>query len=131
MANQEVVERVTALSKEQQLDMLRKMLLGRRFEERAAEMYAMQKIGGFCHLYIGQEAVAVGAISALRPDDYILCSYREHVHALVKGTDPGRVMAELFGRQGGISRGKGGSMHLFDVPHGLLGGHGIVGGHIP
>jgi pyruvate dehydrogenase E1 component alpha subunit len=111
--------------------MLYQMLLGRRFEERTAEMYALQKIGGFCHLYIGQEAVSIGALSTLRPDDYILTGYREHVHALVKGTDPGRVMAELFGRRDGISRGKGGSMHLFDKAHGLLGGHAIVGGHIP
>ncbi len=81
--------------------------------------------------YIGQEAVAVGAISTLRPDDYILCSYRDHVHALVKGADPRRVMAELFGRETGVSKGKGGSMHLFDREHGLLGGHAIVGGHIP
>ena len=113
------------------LDMLRKMLLGRRFEERAAEMYALQKIGGFCHLGIGQEAVSVGAISTLQPDDYILASYRDHVHALCKGVDPGRVMAELFGRQDGVSKGKGGSMHLFDREKGVLGGHAIVGGHIP
>jgi len=73
----------------------------------------------------------VGAISVLEPDDYIYCSYREHVHALAKGADPGRVMAELFGREGGVSRGKGGSMHLFDVTRGLMGGHGIVGGHLP
>jgi pyruvate dehydrogenase E1 component alpha subunit len=131
MADKQVAERTTALSGEQQVAMLHKMLLGRRFEERTAEMYAMQKIGGFCHLDIGQEAVAVGAISALQPDDYILCSYREHVHALAKGADPGRVMAELFGRETGVSRGRGGSMHLFDVQHGLLGGHAIVGGHIP
>jgi pyruvate dehydrogenase E1 component alpha subunit len=131
MSNQQVVEPLSGLSREQLLDMLYRMLLGRRFEERAAEMYAMQKIGGFCHLYIGQEAVAVGAISTLRPDDYILCSYRDHVHALVKGSDPKRIMAELFGRETGLSKGKGGSMHLFDVEHGLLGGHAIVGGHIP
>jgi pyruvate dehydrogenase E1 component alpha subunit len=131
MPDEQVAERVTTLTKDQLLDMLHKMLLGRRFEERAAEMYAMQKIGGFCHLYIGQEAVAVGSIAALQPDDYILCSYRDHVHALVKGTDPRRVMAELFGRETGISKGKGGSMHLFDIPRGLLGGHAIVGGHIP
>jgi len=117
--------------KAQLIDMLYQMLLGRRFEEKTAEMYALQKIGGFCHLYIGQEAVSIGALSTLRPDDYILTGYREHVHALVKGTDPGRVMAELFGRRDGISRGKGGSMHLFDKEHGLLGGHAIVGGHIP
>jgi len=131
MSNQQVAEPLSGLSREQLLDMLYRMLLGRRFEERAAEMYAMQKIGGFCHLYIGQEAVAVGAISTLRPDDYILCSYRDHVHALVKGSDPKRIMAELFGRETGLSKGKGGSMHLFDVEHGVLGGHAIVGGHIP
>ncbi|MGE5358930.1 MAG: pyruvate dehydrogenase (acetyl-transferring) E1 component subunit alpha [Bacteroidales bacterium] len=131
MANEQLAERRLTLSREQLIDMLEKMLLGRRFEERAAEMYAMQKIGGFCHLYIGQEAVAVGAISLLRPDDYIFCSYRDHVQAIVKGTDPRRVMAELFGRETGVSRGKGGSMHMFDVEKGLMGGHGIVGGHIP
>jgi len=119
------------LSKDLQLDLLRKMLLGRRFEERCAEMYALQKIGGFCHLAIGQEAVSVGAMSTLQPDDYIFCSYRDHVHALVKGCDPGRVMAELFGRDTGVSRGKGGSMHLFDIEHGMLGGHAIVGAHVP
>ncbi|MCX6543058.1 MAG: pyruvate dehydrogenase (acetyl-transferring) E1 component subunit alpha [Acidobacteria bacterium] len=113
------------------LDMLAKMLLGRRFEEKCAEMYALQNIGGFCHLYIGQEAVAVGALSTLRPDDAIFTSYRDHVHAIVKGCDPGRVMAELFGRRDGVSKGKGGSMHLFDRQVGLYGGHAIVGGHIP
>ena len=113
------------------VDMLYQMLRGRRFEEKCAEMYALQKIGGFCHLYIGQEAVAIGAISTLRPDDAILTSYREHVHAIVKGCDPGRVMAELFGRRDGLSKGKGGSMHLFDREKGMLGGHAIVGGHIP
>jgi pyruvate dehydrogenase E1 component alpha subunit len=122
---------LATLSTEVQVEFLRKMLLGRRFEERCAEMYAMQKIGGFCHLGIGQEAVSVGAVSTLEPDDAIFCSYRDHVHALVKGCDPGRVMAELFGRDTGVSRGKGGSMHLFDKEHGMLGGHAIVGGHIP
>jgi pyruvate dehydrogenase E1 component alpha subunit len=131
MANEQVAERSLPLPKDQLVHMLEKMLLGRRFEERAAEMYAMQKIGGFCHLYIGQEAVAVGAISLLQPDDYIFCSYRDHVQALVKGADPGAVMAELFGRETGVSKGKGGSMHMFDVEKGLMGGHGIVGGHIP
>jgi pyruvate dehydrogenase E1 component alpha subunit len=113
------------------LGLLRHMLLGRRFEERSAEMYALQKIGGFCHLGIGQEAVAVGAMSTLQPEDVIFASYRSHVHALVKGTDPGQVMAELFGRSTGVSRGKGGSMHLFDRARGMLGGHAIVGGHLP
>jgi pyruvate dehydrogenase E1 component alpha subunit len=94
--------------------LLEQMLLIRRFEEKAAEMYALGKIGGFLHLYIGQEAVAVGAISALRPDDYVIAGYREHGHALAKGADPRRVMAELFGRRDGVSKGKGGSMHMFD-----------------
>jgi pyruvate dehydrogenase E1 component subunit alpha len=131
MARSPAVGSLPAASKELLLDLLRKMLLGRRFEERCAEMYALQKIGGFCHLGIGQEAVSVGAISTLRPDDYIFCSYREHVHALVKGADPRRVMAELFGRETGLSHGKGGSMHLFDAENGLLGGHAIVGSHLP
>ncbi|MEK7370730.1 MAG: pyruvate dehydrogenase (acetyl-transferring) E1 component subunit alpha, partial [candidate division NC10 bacterium] len=100
-------------------------------EEKAAEMYALGKIGGFLHLYIGQEAVAVGATSTLRPDDYAVSSYREHGHCLAKGSDPRRVMAELFGRRDGLSKGKGGSMHLFDKSVNFLGGHGIVGAHLP
>jgi pyruvate dehydrogenase E1 component subunit alpha len=111
--------------------MLRQMLLIRRFEEKAAEAYALGKIGGFCHLYIGQEAVAVGALAALRDDDYAISSYREHGQALVKGISANAVMAELFGKATGCSRGKGGSMHLFDVQRRFMGGHGIVGGHIP
>ncbi len=113
------------------LKMLRQMLLVRRFEEKAAEAYALGKIGGFCHLYIGQEAVAVGALAALRDDDYVICSYREHGQALLKGISPNAVMAELFGKATGCSKGKGGSMHLFDASRGFMGGHGIVGGHIP
>src|SRR5438067_7510075 len=113
------------------LKMLRQMLLIRRFEEKAAEAYALGKIGGFCHLYIGQEAVAVGALAALRDDDYVICSYRKHGQALIKGIAPKAVMAELFGKATGCSKGKGGSMHLFDVKRGFMGGHGIVGGHIP
>src|SRR5919205_200385 len=112
-------------------DLLRSMLLMRRFEERAAEAYAMGKIGGFCHLYIGQEAVGAGAISTLREDDYVIGSYREHGQALARGISPREVMAELFGRVDGCSKGKGGSMHLFDRNVNFLGGHGIVGGHIP
>ena len=112
-------------------DLLGKMLLIRRFEEKAAELYTLGKIGGFCHLYIGQEAVGVGAISTLGPEDYILVSYREHGHALARGVDPGEVMAELCGKTGGSSKGKGGSMHIFDKRLGFLGGHGIVGGQIP
>ena len=111
--------------------LLRDMLLIRRFEERAGEQYALGKIGGFCHLYIGQEAVAVGATAALRPDDLIMGSYREHGQALARGMSSRSVMAELFGKATGCSRGKGGSMHLFDVERNFLGGHAIVGGHIP
>jgi pyruvate dehydrogenase E1 component alpha subunit len=111
--------------------MLEQMLLVRRFEEKSAELYTLGKIGGFCHLYIGQEAVAVGALSATQPDDYIFTSYREHGHALVRGMDPGEIMAELCGKQSGCSKGKGGSMHLFDKRRSFLGGHGIVGGQIP
>jgi pyruvate dehydrogenase E1 component alpha subunit len=110
---------------------LRQMLLIRRFEEKAGEAYSLGKIGGFCHLYIGQEAVAVGTLAVLRPDDYITCSYREHGHALARGMSPRAIMAELFGKATGCSGGKGGSMHLFDASLGFLGGHGIVGGHIP
>jgi pyruvate dehydrogenase E1 component alpha subunit len=112
-------------------DWLRQMLLIRRFEEKAGEAYSLGKIGGFCHLYIGQEAVAVGSIAALGPGDYIVASYREHGHALARGMSSRGVMAELFGKADGCSGGKGGSMHLFDASKGFLGGHGIVGGHIP
>lgn len=107
------------------------MMLIRRFEERAAEAYALGKIGGFLHLYIGEEAVAVGATSVLRPDDYAIAAYREHGHCLAKGSDPRRVMAELFGRRDGLCKGKGGSMHLFDRSVNFLGGHAIVGAHLP
>jgi len=113
------------------LHLLRQMLLIRRFEEKSAEMYALGKIGGFLHLYIGEEAVAVGAIAALDPKDYITTHYREHAHALARGMDAGKVMAELFGKSTGVSRGKGGSMHLFDASLGFLGGYAIVGGSLP
>ena len=113
------------------LKMFRQMLLIRRFEEKCAESYSLGKIGGFCHLYIGQEAVGVGAISALRPDDYVITSYREHGQAIAKGISPDAVMAELYGKATGCSRGKGGSMHLFDAEVNFLGGHAIVGGQIP
>jgi len=110
---------------------LRQMLLIRRFEEKAGEMYSLGKIGGFCHLYIGQEAVAVGTIAALRKDDYVISAYREHGQALARGMSARSVMAELFGKATGCSKGKGGSMHLFDASVGFMGGHGIVGGQIP
>jgi pyruvate dehydrogenase E1 component alpha subunit len=115
----------------QQRRMLREMLLIRRFEEKAAEAYALGKIGGFCHLYIGQEAVAVGVSAALEPTDYVIASYREHGQALVRGISARRVMAELYGKSTGCSSGKGGSMHLFDAEKRFMGGHGIVGGHLP
>src|SRR6058998_1940593 len=111
--------------------LLRDMILIRRFEEKAAEAYALGKNGGFLHLSIGEEAVAAGATSALRPDDYAISTYREHGHCLAKGSDPKRIMAELFGRIDGLSKGKGGSMHLFDKSVNFLGGHGIVGAHLP
>src|SRR3989441_7526711 len=111
--------------------LLTDMLLIRRFMEKAAEAYTLGKSGGFLHLYIGEEAVAVGTTSVLRPDDYAISAYREHGHCLAKGADPRRVMAELFGRRDGLSKGKGGSMHLFDRSVNFLGGHAIVGAHLP
>jgi pyruvate dehydrogenase E1 component alpha subunit len=124
-------ERLQGLEPDKLRQMMYDMLLARRFEEKVAEAYALGKIGGFCHLYIGQEAVAVGAIHAQRPDDYVMTAYREHVHALQCGITPGAVMAELYGRADGCSKGKGGSMHMFDAEKNYLGGHGIVGGQIP
>jgi pyruvate dehydrogenase E1 component alpha subunit len=124
-------DRLSGLDKETLIELYRQMLLIRRFEEKAAEAYSSGKIGGFCHLYIGQEAVAVGAISAIRQDDYVLASYREHGHAIAKGMTCDSIMAELFGKVTGCSKGKGGSMHMFDKELSFLGGHGIVGGQIP
>jgi pyruvate dehydrogenase E1 component alpha subunit len=113
------------------LTVLQKMLLIRRFEERAGEMYAKAKIGGFLHLCIGEEATIVGATQALRDNDYLMSTYREHGQAIARGTDPNAVMAELFGRVDGCSGGRGGSMHLFDMERRFLGGYGIVGGSLP
>ncbi|MEA2374139.1 MAG: pyruvate dehydrogenase component alpha subunit, partial [Thermoleophilaceae bacterium] len=110
---------------------LAKMMLIRRFEERAGEMYAKAKIGGFLHLCIGEEATVVGAVDAMREGDYLLSTYREHGQAIARGTDPNAVMAELFGRVDGCSKGHGGSMHLFDLERRFLGGYGIVGGNLP
>jgi pyruvate dehydrogenase E1 component alpha subunit len=117
--------------KETCLTVLQKMLLIRRFEERAGEMYAKAKIGGFLHLCIGEEATIVGATQALRETDYLMSTYREHGQALARGTHPNAVMSELFGREGGCSHGRGGSMHLFDWDKRFLGGYGIVGGSLP
>lgn len=119
------------LGKDVLVGLLGQMLLYRRFEERAEEAYAIGKIGGFCHLHIGQEAAAAGCIKPLRDDDYVITAYREHTQALAKGIPADRVMAELYGRAGGCSGGRGGSMHLFDKSIGFMGGHGIVGGQIP
>ena len=128
---QEQKRHLAAYDQKTLVELLRQMLLIRRFEEKSAEAYSLGKIGGFCHLYIGQEAVAVGAISAIRKDDYVLTSYRDHGQAIAKGMTPDVVMAELFGKAGGCSQGKGGSMHMFDKSIGFLGGHAIVGGQIP
>lgn len=113
------------------LGMYYHMLLIRRFEEKVAEMYTRAKIGGFVHLNIGEEATVVGAMAALSPGDYSFASYREHGYVLALGTDPGAVMAELFGKATGTSRGRGGSMHLFDAERRFMGGYAIVGGHLP
>ena len=113
------------------LTVLKKMLLIRRFEERAGEMYAKAKIGGFLHLCIGEEATVVGATQAMRDNDYLMSTYREHGQAIARGTPPETVMAELFGRVDGCSKGRGGSMHLFDMERRFLGGYGIVGGSLP
>jgi pyruvate dehydrogenase E1 component alpha subunit len=123
--------RIEELDNETLLQMLHQMILIRRLEEKCAESYSLGKIGGFCHLYIGQEAVAVGALSALRPDDYVLTSYRDHGHAVAKGMPPDEILAELYGKAAGCSKGKGGSMHLFDASINFMGGHAIVGGQIP
>ncbi len=111
--------------------MLRQMMVIRRFEERASQAYQMQKIGGFCHLYIGQEAVAVGSQYAIREDDLMITAYRDHGHAIARGTSLDSCMAELLGKTTGCSRGMGGSMHFFDAERHFYGGHAIVGGHIP
>lgn len=128
---QQQLDRIKDKDPEMLLDLLYQMVLIRRFEEKCAESYSLGKIGGFCHLYIGQEAVGVGALSALRPDDYVITSYREHGQAIAKGISPDEVMAELYGKAGGCSKGKGGSMHMFDSNVNFMGGHGIVGGQIP
>ena len=110
---------------------LEAMLLIRRFEERAGEMYAKNKVGGFLHLAIGEEATIVGAVRAMRDEDYLISTYRSHGHALARGTDPKHVMAELFGKATGVSGGRGGSMHMFDRERRFMGGYGIVGGNLP
>jgi pyruvate dehydrogenase E1 component alpha subunit len=119
------------LDREHGLHLLREMLRIRRFEERAAEQYSLTRIRGFLHLYIGEEAVAVGVMATLTPDDAVLATYREHGHALARGLPPASLMAEMFGKATGCSRGRGGSMHFFDVTRRFYGGYGIVGGGLP
>jgi len=121
----------TALSGDGDLPLLQSMLEMRAFEERAAQQYQMGKIGGFCHLYIGQEAVVAGSFAAVRPDDYVITAYRDHAHALGRGTSMNACMAELFGKATGCSKGLGGSMHFFDKDRHVYGGHAIVAAHIP
>jgi pyruvate dehydrogenase E1 component alpha subunit len=120
-----------AAEQRDEVEMLWLMLLIRRFEERASQQYQAQKIGGFCHLYIGQEAVVTGAVAATRFDDYVITAYRDHAHALARGTSANACMAELFGKDTGCSRGLGGSMHFFDKEHHMYGGHAIVAAHVP
>jgi|SRR5690554_403027 len=118
-------------NKETYLYWYESMLLMRKFEEKAGQLYIQQKIRGFCHLYIGQEALVAGAISAIKKTDNMITAYRDHVHPIGLGTDPKYVMAELYGKKTGTTKGKGGSMHIFDKEHNFFGGHGIVGGQIP
>jgi pyruvate dehydrogenase E1 component alpha subunit len=121
----------TEFSKETYMFWFESMLLMRKFEEKAGQLYGMQKIRGFCHLYIGQEACASGAVSALIKGDKYITAYRDHAHPLALGTSPNKVMAELYAKETGVSKGKGGSMHIFDKEHGFFGGHGIVGAQVP
>jgi pyruvate dehydrogenase E1 component alpha subunit len=129
--NRQREEKPTAEERSALLELYRQMLTIRRVEEAAAKAYAQGKIGGFLHLGIGQEAVCVGAIAALRPTDYVVATYREHGHYMAKGGTAKEVLAELYGRATGASKGMGGSMHLFSAKHRMLGGYGIVGGHVP
>src|SRR2546430_4069204 len=114
-----------------EVEMLGMMVLIRRFEERASQQYQAQKIGGFCHLYIGQEAVVVGAVAAVRDDDYIITAYRDHGHAIARGTSANACMAELFGKETGCTRGLGGTMHFFDKKNHMYGGAAILRAHVP
>lgn len=119
------------ITKDTYLQWYESMLLMRKFEEKTGQLYGQQKIRGFCHLYIGQEAVLAGAMSVLKKEDSLITAYRDHAHAIAKGTSPNAVMAEMYGKVTGCSKGKGGSMHMFDKENKFFGGHGIVGGQIP
>jgi pyruvate dehydrogenase E1 component alpha subunit len=124
-------EKKADFGKEQYMEWFESMQFMRRFEEKSGQLYGQQKIRGFCHLYIGQEACVAGAVSALKKGDKYITSYRDHVHPIALGSDPKTIMAELFGKATGISKGKGGSMHMFDKENGFFGGHGIVGAQVP
>lgn len=121
----------TSITKDTYLEWYKSMLLMRKFEEKSGQLYGQQKIRGFCHLYIGQEAVIAGTMSVIGKDDSVITSYRDHAHALAKGMSAAECMAELYGKETGCSKGKGGSMHFFSKEHKMMGGHGIVGGQIP
>jgi len=130
-ANASTSKGASKFTKETYIKWHREMLLMRKFEEKCGQLYIQQKFGGFCHLYIGQEAILSGMMAAIRKDDKVITAYRDHAHPLVMGTDPKLVMAELYGKATGTSKGKGGSMHMFDKENNLFGGHGIVGAQIP
>ncbi|MDN5204452.1 pyruvate dehydrogenase (acetyl-transferring) E1 component subunit alpha [Fulvivirgaceae bacterium BMA10] len=125
------VKSKVSFSKETYLSWYESMMLMRKFEEKAGQLYGQQKIRGFCHLYIGQEACVAGSVSALVRGDKFITAYRDHAHPIALGSDPRKIMAELYGKETGISKGKGGSMHMFDAENNFYGGHGIVGGQIP
>tara|TARA_R110002049_G_scaffold120471_8_gene274903 strand:+ start:1485 stop:2501 length:1017 start_codon:yes stop_codon:yes gene_type:complete len=131
MAKKTTSTKKSKFSKETYLTWYESMLLMRKFEEKAGQLYIQQKIRGFCHLYIGQEALVAGAMSTLTENDNMITAYRDHAHPLAKGVHPNAVMAELFGKVTGCSKGKGGSMHIFDKEKNFFGGHGIVGGQVP
>ena len=122
---------MTKFNNKQLMDFYEKMFLIRKFEEKAGQLYGSGAIGGFCHLYIGQEAVVIGILSSVNSEDTVVTSYRDHGHIIARGVDPKLVMAELTGRSGGISKGKGGSMHMFSKANRFYGGHGIVGAQVP
>ncbi|THU38257.1 pyruvate dehydrogenase (acetyl-transferring) E1 component subunit alpha [Niastella caeni] len=131
MENTIAIQAATTIDRAHGSELLYQMMMIRRFEEKAAELYTKMKIRGFLHLYVGEEAVAVGIMQALTPEDNILSTYREHGHALARGIDAGKIMAEMYGKMEGCSRGRGGSMHLFDVEKRFYGGNAIVAGHLP
>lgn len=131
MSQTTISQKEKTIGKNEGLNLLHQMMLIRRFEEKSAEMYTKEKIRGFLHLYIGEEAVATGVMNALRAEDNVLCTYREHGQALVRGIDPGAIMAEMYGKVEGCSKGRGGSMHLFDKKTKFYGGNAIVAGHLP